>query len=719
VTLHEAAEAVPSRVAGAFGIDALLAPRSVAVVGVSSARRGLGYSTLKTIKRFGFEGRLVVVHPKAPEIANTPCYPSLRAVPHGVDLALLFTSGDQILPSVADAVAAGVKAVVIFASGFSEAGDDGKDREREIVELAGRTGMRILGPNCQGVVATAAGLAATFSNALWVDGLGGAAPVAYIGQSGAIGGSIFDLGRERGCLPAVWVSTGNQADLTVVEVAEHVLERADIRLLMLYLELVPDGVEWLRLCRRAAELGKQLVVLRSGTTHAGRDAVASHTGSLVGRDEAFKLLSHDNGVITVSDVNEMVDVAMSWVHQDRPVGNRLGIVTTSGGAGGLAADLAGKVGLRMASLAPATKSALANVLSDFAIPQNPVDVTADLVASRPHDLERVCTLVADDPQVDQVLVVVSAVVGVTAQAIARSVVNVNAARPGRVSMAYLASHDRTLDVRQMLADGKVPVFSSIRSAICTLGRLAERAAPRVREKRAAQASIHHWAMTEANGATLLQASGITTPSGQLVTDRAEAERVAAGLGDNLVLKLQSPQITHKTELGLVVVGVAAGAAGEVYDELMDRARRGIPEAEIEGVLVQQRAPAGVELLIGVQVQDNGYPPLLTVGVGGTAVELYADVATALLPIDHSGAVSLLQRLQGYPLLDGFRGAKPFDVDAAAEVITATGHLAELLGDRLIEFEINPLIVHERGQGATAVDFVAYLRPPEYPLESAE
>lgn len=715
----EAVEPVTAYPAEPSDLDALLAPQSVAIVGVSSGRRGLGYSTLKTIKRFGFDGDLVVVHPKATDIAGTPCYPNLQSVPHRVDLALLFTSGDQIVTSVADAAAAGVKAVVIFASGFSESGNGGKEREREIVELARRTGMRILGPNCQGVVATAAGLAATFSNALWVDGLGSGAPVAYIGQSGAIGGSIFDLGRERGCLPAVWVSTGNQADLTVVEMAEHVLERADVRLLMLYLEHVPHGSEWLRLCRRATELGKQLVLLRSGTTHAGRHAVASHTGSLVGRDEAFNLLSQDNGVITVSDVNEMVDVAMSWVPRDVPAGNRLGIVTTSGGAGGLAADLAAQAGLRMASLDPATKTSLAEVLSDFATPQNPVDVTADLVASRPQDLERVCTIVADDPQVDQVLVVVSAVVGATAQAMARSIVKVCAARPGRVSVAYLASHDRTLDVRQILAEGGVPVFSSIRNAVGTLGRLSSRVSGQSRslpagdERAATTTSGHFSAMTEATGATFLHASGIRTPSGRLVTDRREAERVAAGLGDDLVLKLQSPQITHKTELGLVVMGVAADSVGDVYDELVERTRRAMPEADVEGVLVQRRARAGVELLIGVQMQENGYPPLLTVGLGGTAVELYADVATSLLPIDHAGAVSLLQQLQGYPLLDGFRGAEPLDIDAAAEAITATGELAQLLGERLIEFEINPLIVHRRGHGATAVDFVAYLHDTDW------
>jgi acyl-CoA synthetase (NDP forming) len=310
-------------------------------------------------------------------------------------------------------------------------------------------------------------------------------------------------------------------------------------------------------------------------------------------------------------------------------------------------------------------------------------------------------------------------VGRTAQAMACSIVQVHKACPGRVSVAYLASHDRTLEVRQILAEGGVPVFSSIRAAVDTLGRLASRASDDAgsrpaADKRSAAATGHISAMTEARGASFLKASGITTPAGDLATTRHHAESIAAGLGDDLVLKLQSAQIVHKTELGLVAMGVAASAVGDVYEELLARARTAMPEAEIEGVLVQRRASTGVELLVDVQMQDNGYPPLLTVGLGGTAVELYADVATRLLPVGREDALSLLQELQGYPLLDGFRGADPLDVDAAAEAIVATAQLADLLGEHLIEFEINPLIVHQRGEGATAVDFVAYLRDPDEP-----
>ena len=713
MTLVGTVESIGTEESSEAGLSAFLNPSSVAIVGVSTGKSGLGYSTLKTLKRFGFPGKLVVVHPKATEIDGTNCFSSLESVPHQIDLALLFTSGDQILASVADAAAAGVKAVVIFASGFSESGGDGLVLQQEIVDLARMAGIRILGPNCQGVVATSNSLAATFSNALWADDIRAGSTIAYIGQSGAIGGSLFDLGRERGFTPAVWVTTGNQADVTVVEMAEHVLENDDIRVLMLYLETVPHGFDWRRLCDRATELKKQIVLLRSGTTHAGRDAVASHTGSLVGGGEAFKLLSQGCGVITVSDVNELVDVAMSWESSELPTGNGLGIVTTSGGAGGLAADLAEGVGLRIATLAPETVDIITGLLSDFATPQNPVDVTADLVARSPGQLGRVCQVVESDPNVDHLLVVVSAVVGGNARAMARSIVEDSANFRGRISVVYLASHDRTLDVRKVFADGGLPVFDSISSAVNVLGRLARHRSVAAKRKTPKPSSgngkVHQVvAMTEARGTAFMRAAGISVPVGELAADRQHAELVAARLGDNLVLKVQSPQILHKTELGLVRLDVPAISVGPLFDELIAKANAAMPGASIEGVLIQQLASKGVELLIDVRVQENGYPPVLTVGIGGIFVELYSDVTTALLPIDEHGALEMLEKLHGFPLLNGFRGAEQMDVSAAVRSIMATAGMAESLGDQLLEIEINPLFVHVQGSGATAVDFVAYL-----------
>jgi acyl-CoA synthetase (NDP forming) len=693
-------------------LDALFNPRSLAVVGVSSTGRGLGAATLKTIQKFGFGGGVAVVNPSADSIAGVPCYPSLGDVPFAIDLVLMFTAAERVQATVEQSIAVGAAAGIIFASGFSELGDDGADRQKTMTAIAREAGFRLLGPNCQGLVVYESRLAATFSNAM--RGAEALTPsrVAYIGQSGAIGGSIFDLGRERGCLPSVWVSTGNQGDLDVVEVADHVLGRGDVELLMLYLEQMPRGDAWEAMCARAGELDKRIVVLRSGMTPAGRVAVASHTGALVGADRAFEVVSARHGVIAVRDIDEVLDSALAHRAGLSDAGRRLAVVTTSGGAGGLAADAAARNGLTMAPLSADTVGRLANVLPEFATSQNPIDVTADLISRDPDRFGEVCRLINADPCVDQVLVVISVVVGRPAEALAEALVRVLPSLAKPLSVVYIASRERTQSVREIFQRGGVVVFDSITGAIEASGRVNR--APAVIDSPPARnvTPARVRALTEAEGAELLDAVGIARPASVLASTREEAEAAAASLGEAVVLKVQSPSITHKTELGAVRVGVAPEEAGNVYDEMLRSVRAHDPDAQVDGVLVQAMAPKGVELLIGVQVQDHGYPPLATVGMGGTAVELYADLSSCALPVDEAGALAMLRDLRGWPLLDGHRSAAPADVAAATRAIVGAGRLCGLLGEQLVEFEINPLIVHPQGEGATAVDFVAYLLEDE-------
>jgi acetate---CoA ligase (ADP-forming) len=697
-------------------LDALFAPQSVAIVGVSSTGRGIGASTFQTLRRFGYDGDLAIVSRSMSEMDGVPSFPSLAEVPGPVDLVLMFTGADRVLATVEESIAIGARAGIVFASGFSEMGEGGIARQREVVGVAREAGFRILGPNCQGVVSYASRVAATFSNAIrGVEDLK-PAPVAYVGQSGAIGGSIFDSGRERGCVPSVWVSTGNQADLDVVEISDYLLDQSEVDLLMLYLEQMPRGDAWEAMCVHAAAVDKRVVVLRSGTTPAGRIAVASHTGALVGADKAFNVVSSRHQVISVRDVHEVLDVALAHQAGLSTAGRRLAVVTTSGGAGGLAADAAGRAGLSVARLGTATQEALSTLLPQFASTQNPVDVTADLVSGDPHGLEEVCRLVAQDPNVDQVLVVISVVVGGAARALARALVKAVATSATPLTLAYIASRDRTGDVRQILSDGGVVVFDSISTAIVAAGRVCRsenRDEPEPDAPCGEQPPVTAW--TETRGQAFLDQVGIDRPPGILAVTREEAERAGEALGPLVVLKVQSKDIVHKTDAGAVRVGVPSQQVGDAFDAVLDAVARHQPHAEIDGVLVQSMVKPGVELLVGVQIQQHGYPPLVTVGIGGTSVELYADTASRTLPIDVGGAVAMLEELRGSPLLNGYRGQAPCDIEAAAAAIVATGPLCDLLGDRLVEIEINPLIVHEVGAGATAVDFVAYLLDEAAPV----
>jgi acyl-CoA synthetase (NDP forming) len=576
--------------------------------------------------------------------------------------------------------------------------------------------MRLLGPNCQGVVSVRNKLAGTFSNALWAKSFGDPMRVAYIGQSGAVGGALFDLGRERGCLPSVWISTGNQADVGVVEFADYLVDRPDIDTFMLYVEEVPDYQAWSRFCARARDLGKNVVVLNAGRSDAGRRAIASHTGAITSPNEAFDAVTSRYGVKLTRDVNDMIDIAMLWNAGTAQAGPRLGVVTTSGGMGCVAADLAAHTKLDVTPLQPTTVERLSQRLPAFATAQNPVDVTADLVTSRPRDFGEVCQAVAEDRNVDLVVVLLSAVIGEIAKRLAAALVAARAAVTKPFAVVYLSSHDRTGDVRAVLAAAHMPVFDSVSQALSAISAASpdrrgwQAAEPRPEAR--VDAPMSTSVVTEAQATELLQRAGVSTPQGRLAATRSEAVEAAQALGGRLVLKVQSPDILHKSDLGLVKVGVESSAVGGLFDLLVARVHDQAPDAHLQGVLVQRQVEPGTELLVGVQAQKQGFPPVVTVGIGGVGVEIYADAASDVLPINRDQALALLHRLRGWPLLNGFRGGTRRDIDAAIDAIVAMSKVADDLGPQFLEFEVNPLIVHEEGHGATAADFVAHLSGSE-------
>jgi acetate---CoA ligase (ADP-forming) len=691
-------------------LTALLEPRSIALAGVSARKGSVGRQALRTLRRFGFAGEVAIIHPRETEIDETPAYRGFADVPHGIDLVMIFTAAADVPSVLAQAADAGAAAAIVFSAGFGESTN--AELDAEIRQIAGRTGIRVLGPNCQGVINTRSGAAASFTNAASAPDLGAIAPIGYVGQSGAIGGSVFDLLRERGLRPAFWASTGNQLDIDVTEVASWVVREGVARFLVLYIEQIPPARQWEALCAAARDAGVTLALLRSGLSDAGRAAIASHTGSLVPSDKAFELIGERYGVIPVASVEATVALASAW--SCHPPGVRLGIVTTSGGAGGIAADLAEAYGLRTGRLSERTRERLGDVLPGFAAVGNPVDVTAQLLLSDPEAFRDVCRLVARDPGVDHLVVIMTVVVGVIAERFAAAVSALRAEDGISVSVVYIASHDRTQVTRAALAAAGVAVFDDIQAMVQALGAITRVTGPG-REAEPAPPAAHAddqdvEVVTEWAGQQLLDSFGIDRPPGLLATSAAEAERLAAHLGDGLVMKVQSAQLLHKSEAGAVRVGVAPGAAAAAYGELVAAARQYAPGAVIDGVLVQRMAQPGIELLVGVQGPRDGYPPVITVGAGGLAVEIFADVATAIAPLDEATALTLLRRLKVWPLLAGYRGHAGADLGHVARAIARIGDLAVSVGDRLIDLEINPLIVHESGSGADAVDFLARLRP---------
>lgn len=696
------------------GLEAFFRPRAVAVVGASD-RDGLLGRPLRYLTEYRYPGAVYPVNPRRRELRGLPCYPSVRELPGPVDLALLQIPAASAVDVVAECGRAGIQAVIVLASGFAEVGPDGRRLQDRLGAVARRFGVRVIGPNCQGVLYAPHRLAATFTaGAEDAFASGSGTGLAYVGQSGAVGGSVLDLARERRQPLSAWVSTGNQLDVGLTEVASHLLHDDAVQVCMCYLEELGDGSGYQSLARTAAGLGKHLVALRAGASEAGRRAVISHTGAMVRPSRAFELVSKRWGVTVVDDVDEMLAAAIALRDRRRYGHGRVGVVTTSGGAGILCTDHCERAGLRVPELAPATRRRLAPLVPDFGAVGNPVDVTAQMFNRDEQGFGAVCEIVAADPNVDVVTVVLTMVTGATAAKLAADLAATANRLSKPVAVAWLASEERTREERAALRAAGLNVFTSVGDLARMIGRVA--ATPEPPTDGPAPGTAGPWVTrstlrellpagvaTEADGVRLLDALGVAQPRTIVAASADEAAAAAANIGGRVAIKVSSPEIAHKTDVDGVRLDVPPADAAPAYRELLaavDRAAGRRPRT----VVVQAMVPPGAELIIGATA-DGAFGPVLTVGFGGTAAELYGDVVSELAPVTPEQAHAMLRRLRGWPLLAGYRGRPARDVDSAVAAIVAVGEAAAALAGDLIELEINPLIVGPAGAGATAVDLL--------------
>jgi len=696
-------------------LDALFHPRSVAIVG-ASGRPGNPFSKpLEYLTRFGYGGAVYPINPGYDQLAGMPCFPNLASVPGPVDLALMMVPAKAALELMPEVAAAGARAAVIFASGFGEAGEDGERLQRELVDTARAHGVRLIGPNCQGVVSTTSKMFGTFTAALDTGAIR-RGPLAYVGQSGAVGGSILSLASERGIGIASWVSTGNQADLDSVEVARYLIEQDDTSVLAMYIESATNDRDFLELAARAAELGKPLIVLRSAVSAAGARAAASHTGAIVGDSAAFNATAAEYGVIETRDIDELIEVAHATTTLHARRGPRIGIVTTSGGAGSLAADLAEDAGLIVGEFSQASQATLSGLVPSFGATENPVDVTAQIFrAGEIDDFIEVCRRVEALDEVDGVMVALTLVTGDFALRTAEALATLIEGSHKPIVIAWAASREQTEAARSHLRARGLPVFDSVGSAARALAAL-RRPMPRGLPAAVPQLTGDLLDLldgmdefvTEASGRELLSAAGIPQPRGHLVVGGDAADRVAADFEAATVLKIQSARVLHKSEHGGVIVGVMPEQIADRVDELLDR----FADVQPDGVLVQEMAPDGLEFIVGVTRAAGGLP-LVTVGLGGTATELFRDTATTFAPIDSDRAKELILQTRASALLTGFRGEAPYDLEALADVVARVSQLAVAIGPRLRELEINPIRVsHDPRRPALALDFLMHLTTKE-------
>lgn len=691
------------------GIAALFDARTVAIVGASGRAGNPFARPLEYLVEFGFDGTVLPVNPRHDFLHGLECHPELATLPAEIDLALLMVPASAAVELLPEVAAAGAKAAVVFASGFGEAGPEGRALQRELVDASRRTGVRVLGPNCQGVLSAHHGLYGTFTAALE---LGPVRPgsLSYVGQSGAVGGSILSLAREQGIGIAGWASTGNQADLTTVEVARHLIDDDDTRALAMYLESSVDEREFRALAERAQVLEKSLIVLRSATSEAGARAAASHTGAIVGDDAAYRAVVREHEVVEAHDIDDLVRLSHAHTTLPRSRGRSTAVITTSGGAGSLAADKADEHGLSIDDLAPDTQAALARFVPAFGAVENPVDVTAQIFrSSNVDDFIEVCRVGCDAQEVDALAIVLTLVTGDLATAMATSLARLIPSVDKPIVLVWAAAREQTHEARDLLREAGIPVFASAREAMRVLESLVGgRPSPAepvgdvdLGDLGAVLGQLTDESVVEADGLRLMEAAGIPTPRSVLVTDAASTGALVLDPDGRYVVKVQAPQIPHKTERGGVILGVLPQGVPAAVSDMFDRFR----DETVRGVLVQEMADEGVDLIVGLTRSGPDGLPLVTVGFGGVLAELIGDAATTLAPVSSARAKALVEELRCAPLLTGWRGSPPLDVEALVDLLVKAGRLGEAAGPTLRELEMNPVRVLPAGRGVVALDFL--------------
>ncbi len=692
-------------------LHALFHPRAIAVVGASDDPVKIGGRPLAFLLRHGYRGRVFPVNPSRATVQGLPAFPTLAAIPEPVDVAVVVVPADRVLESLEACAAKGVQVAIVFSSGFAEVGETGRREQRLMRDLAARTGMRIMGPNCQGFAHLPSRLVTTFASPFLDERLE-VGPIAVVSQSGAMAGMIYEMARAAGLGLNYWVSTGNEADVQAAEILAEVVEDPETRVALCYLEDVKDAGRFREALGRAHRRGVPVFVLKSGRSAAGQRAASSHTGALAGEDQVYDAVFSEWGAIRCADPADLLRLPQAFLHY-REAGPRVAVLSNSGGLGVLSVDLCVELGLTVAEFAKDTVSGLSAALPDFAAAANPVDLTAQIL-SDPGMLMRVLPLLDADPGVDMIVFQIALFGAATdVDRFAREVASV-ATRTGKVVAVSCPQRNvvDTFRAAGVLAfdDGT----TALRSLACLA--LATRRRPRWLERTTAGVppppppparppgrESREGFLNEWESRRLLERFGMPLVEATFVTAADLAARAAAEIGYPVVVKVCSADLPHKSDVGGVAVGLAdAAAVAEACRRMESEVRRRAPHAVIEGFLVQRQAQGAIELALGVKT-DPVFGPVVMVGSGGVLIEALRDFRLLLPPVDPTAAEEALRALRMGPLWDGVRGQPPLDLRAAVDLLVRLGEAARSLAGTVEEIDLNPVLVGRRGEGAVVLD----------------
>ena len=695
-------------------------PRAIAIIGASQDLSTISGQPLRFLKGHGYEGKLYPVNPRYEEVAGLRCYPALSEIPDVPDLALILVNASRVAETLRQCGEKGVPYVIIFSSGFSEMGGKGVALQRELVAIAREYDIGVIGPNCQGMINVAdqvyAGFGSVF-NAHYSPG-----PVSMVSQSGGFGFSVMNLSSLEGGLPfRQMVTTGNEIGVSTIDFMNYYIRDPKTEIIVGYIEGLKDARRLIEVGDKALAAKKPILMWKVGNTEQGQKAAASHTANLGGAMTLYKAAFRQAGIIQVEDIQDVVDYGRGFRCGRLPEGNRLAIITISGGAGILMTDECIGRGMRVPPLSAETGAKLREFVPSFGSLLNPVDVTAAIFNDTTL-INRTLQVIVDDPNVDCVAMINASLQGELAEKIAHEIVSVASRTTKPIFIAWSAREAVAPEAYAALDAANIPHYRSpVRCgrALAALSGYAEalRRHAAARDEKPLELSVES-ARAALSGATadvgehaakqLLASYGIAVTREELAASREDALAAARRIGYPVALKVQSPDIPHKTEAGAVKLGVASAAElPAAYDEVLANARAYKRGARIDGVLVSEMAERGLEAILGA-VNDPLFGPAVMFGLGGIFAEVLKDVSFRLAPLTPAEARRMIEEIKGYPVLAGARGRAHADVDALAEALVRLSAAAVDLGERFAELDLNPVFVYDRGKGIKAVD--ALIKP---------
>jgi len=689
-------------------LEELLYPRTLAVVGASKTPGKVGYAILENLLKSGYSGKIIPVNPTTDELMGLRCYKDPREAGDPIDHAVIVVPNKAVKAAIESSVAAGARAVTVITAGFKETGPEGLALEKEIADYCRRRKVRLLGPNCLGLINTENGMNASFAAQMPKPGA-----IAIVSQSGALCTAILDWAEGRGVGLSKLISIGNKADICETDLLECLAGDAQTKVIVAYLESIQSGAEFIRIAESVCAQ-KPVVILKAGVTAAGGKAASSHTGSLAGADIAYGAAFKRAGIVRADDFESLFDYALAFANQPLPRGDRVVVITNAGGPGIMAADAVELEGMKMESLTPSVAESIRAQLPPAASVANPVDVLGD---AEPGRYAMALEAVLADERADAVVVILTPQAMSDPDATAREIIRVAKGSTKPVLACFMGGSQVT-SARAMLLEGGIPDYPSPERAVRAVKAMVEyvkwkNRPPRVvtrfpvnrhRVERilARQARSGRKEMGEVEAKEILKAYDFYVPPGGLARTAEEAIMIAERVGYPVVMKIVSPDILHKSDVGGVKLNL--GKAQEVqdaFDLMMLRISRAHPDAYLRGVYIEKMSKPGREVILGMH-RDPQFGPMLMFGLGGIFVEVMKDVSFYLAPITKNEAIQMLQNTRSYALLKGARGQAAVDMDAIAGALQ---RISQLVTDfpQIEEMDINPFIVGEIGTPPVVAD----------------